>query len=154
MQLRFEIAVLIGVLLTSGCIASTPEQQAGALTLQASHAAGRQVQMRRYDTSDEARLMGAVLAVFQDLGYTVNETSMSAGLIVGSKDRQGSRIRISVIVRPTNDRTATIARVSIQAVSAAAFSQQLQAQTITDAGIYQQFFERLSKSLFLEAHEI
>lgn len=154
MQPPYKIVVLLGVLLTSGCVPSTPEQQAGALTIQASPTASRQVQARRYDTPDEARLMAAILGVFQDLGYTVNESSVSAGLIVGSKDRQGSRIRISVIVRPTNDRTATIARVSIQAVSAAAFSQQLQAQTITDAGIYQQLFERLSKSLFLEAHEI
>jgi hypothetical protein len=154
MQSPIKTAALIGMLLTSACVPSTPEQQAGALTLPTIPSASRQVQARRFDTRDEAGLMAAVLGVLQDLGYTVNETSTGVGLVVGSKDRRGTRVRISVAVRPTNDRTATIARVSIQTLAAPAFGQQLQVQTISDAGIYQQLFERLSKSLFLEAHEI
>jgi hypothetical protein len=93
-------------------------------------------------------LMAATLGVLQDLGSTVNETSVGAGMINGCKDRQGARIRVSVIVRPTGDRAAMIARVSFQAVVASLFGQQPEVQTISDPVIYQRFFERLSQSLF------
>ena len=132
----------------------TPEQQAGALTLQADTLESRQAQARRYDMRDEQGLMAATLSVLQDLGYTINETSAGAGLINATKDRQGSRIRVSVVVRPTADRAGIIARVSIQSVSAGGFGPQPRIETITDSTIYQQFFERLSQSLFLEAHQI
>jgi hypothetical protein len=153
MRSTFKIAAFIAPLATAGCVMSTPEQQAGALTLRSSAVDSRQIQARRYDTHDESGLMAAALSVLQDLGYTVNETSAGTGLINGSKDRQGTRIRVSVVVRPTTDRAAMIARVSFQAIDAPVFGQP-QLQTITDAVIYQQFFERLSKSLFLEAHQI
>jgi hypothetical protein len=154
MRFSFKIAAFIAALATAGCVMSTPEQQAGALTLRSSAVDSRQIEARRYDTHDESELMAAALGVLQDLGYTVNETSAGAGLLNGSKDRQGTRIRVSVVVRPTTDRAAMIARVSFQAINAPVFGQQPQVQTITDAVIYQQFFERLSKSLFLEAHQI
>nr|WP_294555043.1 hypothetical protein [uncultured Rhodopila sp.] len=141
-------------LAASGCMTPTPEQQAGALTLQAGALDSRQVQARRYDMHDEQGLMAATLGVLQDLGYTVNETSAGAGMISASKDRQGARIRVSVVVRPSADRAGMIARVSFQAISAPVFGQQPQIETITDNAVYQQFFERLSQSLFLEAHQI
>jgi hypothetical protein len=151
---HFGLAAFVAALATGGCIAPTPEQQAGALTLRSSAFDSRQIQARRYDMHDESGLMAATLGVLQDLGYTINETSAGAGVITGSKDRQGSRIRVSVVVRPTTDRAAMIARVSFQAIDSPVFGQQLQIKTITDAVIYQQFIERLSKSLFLEAQEI
>jgi hypothetical protein len=154
MRSHLKMTAFIAALATGGCVMSTPEQQAGALTLRSSAADSRQIQARRYDMHDESGLMVATLGVLQDLGYTINETSAGAGLITGSKERQGSRIRVSVVVRPTADRAAMIARVSFQAIDVPVFGQQPQVQTITDAIIYQHFFERLSKSLFLEAHEI
>jgi hypothetical protein len=154
MRLLIMVGSTLAALSAGGCVVSTPEQQAGALTLQVGALASRQIQGRRYEMRDEARLMAATLGVLQDLGYTVNETSSGAGMISGSKDRQGSRIRVSVVFRPTTDRAATIARVSFQAITAPVFGQQSQVQTIADPVIYQQFFERLSQSLFLEAHQI
>jgi hypothetical protein len=154
MRSRFKIGAFIAILATPGCVMSTPEQHADALTLRSSAVDSRQIEARRYDTHDEAGLMAATLGVLQDLGYTVNETSAGAGLINGSKDRQGTRIRVSVVVRPTTDRAAMTARVSFQTITAPIFGQPLQVQTITDPLIYQQFFERLSQSLFLEAHQI
>jgi hypothetical protein len=154
MRPHFKIAACVAVLATGGCVASTPEQQAAALTLTSSDVDSRQIQARRFATQDEAGLMAAALGVLQDLGYTVNETSAGAGMINGSKDRQGTHIRVSVVVRQTTDRMGMIARVSFQTTDAPVFGARLQVQTINDAVIYQQFFERLSKSLFLEAHQI
>lgn len=148
------VASALASLAAGGCVVSTPEQQAGALTLQSSAMNSRQIQARRYDMRDESGLMAATLSVLQDLGYTVNETSAGAGMINGFKERQGTRIRVSVVVRPTTDRVAMIARVSFQTITAPIFEQQPQVQTITDPVIYRQFFERLSQSVFLEAHQI
>lgn len=154
MRSHVKVVAFIAVLATAGCVMPTQEEQAGALTLQSSASDNRQIQARRYEMRDEAGLMAATLGVLQDLGYTINETSAGTGLINGSKDRRGSRIRVSVVVRPTANRGAMIARVSFQAIEVSVFGQQPQVQTINDALIYQQFFESLSKSLFLEAHEI
>jgi len=148
------VASTLASLAASGCVMSTPEQQAGALTLQSSALDSRQIQARRYDTRDEPGLMTATLGVLQDLGYTVNETSAGAGMINASKERQGTRIRVSVVVRPTTDRVSMIARVSFQALTVSIFDQQPQVQTINDPAIYRQFFERLAQSVFLEAHQI
>jgi hypothetical protein len=149
-----KIAALVAALAVGGCNTSTPEQEAGALTLRSGALDSRQIQARRYDTHDEPALMAATLGVLQDLGYTINETSAGTGLINGSKDRPGSRIRVSVVVMPTTNKAAMTARVSFQEVDALAFGQQLQVKTITDPMIYQRFFDLLSKSVFLEAHEI
>lgn len=99
-------------------------------------------------------MLSASLSVMQDLGFSINETSAGIGLVSGSKDRPGTRIRISIVMRPSDDRLATIARVSFQAVNVSAFGHGIQAETISDPIVYRQFFDRLSQAVFLEGHQI
>src|SRR5258708_10843313 len=84
--MRWPIAlVLAGVL--AACQQSTVEQQKAALTLAPDSMAHRQMQMRRFDTKDEGLMTSASAGVLQDLGFTLEESSVSTGLLVASKDR-------------------------------------------------------------------
>lgn len=160
------------------------QQQSAALTLSANGLAQRQSQMRRFETGDETALLAAAAGVMQDLGFTIEETNSPAGLVIGSKDRDAveagqvagqlffaamitalggksdpvwdatQKIRISIATKPSGDKSATIARVTFQRVVWNNKNQLTKLETIDDPVIYQQFFEKLAQSAFLEANQI
>jgi hypothetical protein len=176
--------ILALVLVLAACQQNTVERETSALTLSPQSMAQRQAQQRRFDTRDEAFILNAAAGVMQDLGFTIEETSAKAGLLIGSKDRDAveaqqvagqmilvllaaaagipaapiydtvQKIRISVATRPSADKSGTIARVTFQRVVWNNAAHVSKLETIDDVQIYREFFERLSKSAFLEAHEI
>jgi hypothetical protein len=160
------------------------EAQTSALRLTNDSLAQRQQQLRRFDTLDERNLLAAGAGVMQDLGFLIQETSARAGLIMADKDRdaveagqvagqmflallisamggkadpiwdQTQKIRISLATRPSADKAAIVARVTFQRVIWNNKNQLSKLETIDDPKIYQEFFDRLSQSVFLQAHEI
>lgn len=163
---------------------TSPQAQTAALTLSSDSMAQRQMQMRRFDTKDESGLMNASAGVLQDLGFLIVEAQPKAGLITASKSRDAveagqvtnqvvltvllavlgvrydpvwetdQKIRISVITRPSADKEATTVRVLFQRIIWNNQRKISRVETINDAIIYQEFFNKLSESAFLEAHEI
>jgi hypothetical protein len=163
---------------------SSVQQQKLALTLAPESLAQRQAQMRRFDTKDENNIIGASAAVLQDLGFTIEESSAKTGLIVASKDRdavesgqvagqiflaalitamggradpvweRNQKIRISIVTRPSADSAAVVVRVTFQRVIWNTKNQVSRVETLDDVILYQQFFDRLAQSVFLEAHQI
>jgi hypothetical protein len=175
--------IALGVLVAA-CQQNSVQQQTAALTLSADSFAQRQAQLRRFDTTDETLLLNAAAGVMQDLGFTIEETSAKAGLVIGSKDRDAveaqqvagqvilvllaaaagvradpiydnlQKIRVSIATRRAADKGGTVARVTFQRVVWNNKSQVSKLETIDDAQIYREFFDRLSQSVFLEAHQI
>lgn len=159
------------------------DRQSAALTLSSDSLSLRQLQSRRFETRDEAFMLSACAGVMQDLGFTIEESSASTGLIVASKDRaaiesgqvagqlvlgalvaalggQGGaardrrqRIRISLVTKPVAG-NSILARATFQRVVRNSRGQVSRVETINDATIYQQFFDKLSQAVFLEAHRI
>lgn len=166
------------------CQQATVQQQTAALSLSTGAMASRQASTRRFDTPDEGKILSAAAAVMQDLGFTIEESNAKAGLLVGSKDRasleygfssgqmfsstmiaaaggrssQGAgnsqRIKLSIATRIAPDKRNTIVRVSFQRLVLGAYTGTSTPETIDSPEIYQQFFDRLSQSVFLEAHEL
>jgi hypothetical protein len=160
------------------------DQQAAALTLSPASLAERQLQMRRYDTKDESAILSAAAGVLQDLGFNIDESTAKAGLIVASKDRdaveagqvagqvflavlisalggradpvwdRNQKIRISIITKPANDGNGIIVRATFQRVVWNTKNQISKVETLGEPKLYQQFFDKLSQSVFLEAHQI
>jgi len=159
------------------------EQQTQALTLSSQSLASRQLQTRRFDTDDETKILAACSGVLQDLGFIISESSSSAGLLVASKDRDAvesgqvagqlffavliaalggqadptwekyQKIRISVVTTPMRAKKIKV-RVTFQRVIWNTKNQISRVESIDDPIIYQQFFNMLSQSVFLEAHQL
>src|SRR3972149_608551 len=71
------------VLLLSACATQIPKE---ALRLAPESLPLRQLQTRRFDTSDEKMLLAAGGAILQDLGFTLDASESRLGVLIASKD--------------------------------------------------------------------
>lgn len=144
----------------------------------------RQLETRRYDGISEVDLLSASSNVLQDLGFNLDNSEVKLGVITASKDRDAfdggelvaavlvallgggsmamskdQKIRVSLIVRSVNDGggvpviNSNFVRVTFQRIvqrtDGTVFS-----ETLRDTALYQDFYERVSKSVFIEAQKI
>ena len=100
----------------------------------------RQIQTRYFDTADKKKTLECVLATLQDLGFVIDKASYELGSVSATK-LSGYSVRMTVNVVPKGEN-----RMMVRA------SAQYNIQAIEDPRPYQQFFEALSKSMFLQAH--
>jgi hypothetical protein len=140
----------------------------------------RQQQTRRFEEIDEAQLLAASAGVLQDLGFSLDESETDLGLIVASKhsavadskvtdllrlmalltdvdivlDKE-QRIRASLVSWPVSGtKQQFYVRVTFQRIVRNTDNDITKQQSLNDPVLYQMFFERLSKSVFLEAHSL
>lgn len=160
----------------AGCASNTIPPE--ALQLQKDTLADRQLQTRRFDTEDEKALLIAGSAVLQDLGFNLDEIETQLGVLVGSKKRDatdagqvagavamaflfGSNmavdknqlIRASLVTKQSKN-GGYLLRITFQRVVWNNKGGISKSQAIKDNDIYVQFFDKLSKAVFLDAQEI
>jgi len=87
MSARVLFLAPFAVLLLVGCQETIPKE---ALQLTQESLEQRQLQTRRFDTSDEDSLLSASVGVLQDLGFNLDESETRLGVIVASKDRDAT----------------------------------------------------------------
>lgn len=163
------------VLLVSACATQIPKD---ALRLAPESLPLRQLQTRRFDTSDEKMLLAAGAAILQDLGFTLDASETRLGVLVASKDRSAveagqvifsllaafggahvpwdekQKIRASLVTRPSGtERPSVLVRVTFQRIVWNTAKQVTKTEPLDEPRFYQEFFEKLSKAVFLEAHE-
>ena len=167
--------LFICLCLLAGCV-QVPKE---ALELPPESLANRQLQTRRFETTDKEQMLAAAANVLQDLGFTMEESETNLGILTGSKTRSAvsaaqvtgailiaalgggampvdkhQTIRVSMVMRKKPDVNESTVRVTFQRLIINTASQCTRAEQISDVEIYKEFFEKLSKSVFLEAHEI
>jgi hypothetical protein len=170
----------IGVLAMGGC-ASIPKD---ALVLSPDSLERRQLQTRRIDGISEKDLLNASACVLQDLGFNIDESETKLGVIVASKDRSAvtasqvagavalallggnmpidktQKIRVSLVTRNMVDSNGVDLpnshqlRITIQRLVWNTANQVSRIESIEDPLIYEAFFDKLSKSVFLEVQKI
>ena len=145
----------------------------------------RQVQTRLFNVS-EKQLLAAVAVLLQDLGYAIDESESSLGVIVASKNCDARRageiilqallatmaamggadnpqmiyekdqmIRVSIVTTPiSGQESATMVRPTFQRIIVNNYGKLSRMLPVEADGIYRDFFDKLSKALFLEAEEI
>ncbi len=163
------------MLFLSACNQTIPKS---ALELSKDSFELRQLQTRSFNTGDEKTLLTSGAGVLQDLGFNIDESETSLGVIVGSKDRDATeagqvagavviallgggavpidreqKIRASLITRP-NGKKRTNLRITLQRIVWNTQGEISKTESITDPKIYQEFYSKLSKAVFLEAHKI
>jgi hypothetical protein len=153
-----------------------------ALTLSPESLAERQMQTRKYETKDEAKILAACAGLLQDMGFNIDESETKLGLITASKMRSAEnagqivaavlvaaalsrgampavdekqKMRACVVTRPTGEQEGYVAvRVTFQRIVWNTHGQVTASESIIDPSVYQEFFDKLSKAIFLEGQEI
>ena len=158
-----------------GCAVTIPKE---ALILTPETLAARQIQTRRYETNDEAEILSACIEHLQDLGFILNESETKLGVIVAYKTRsaveagqvvfgvvaslllkeavpwdKSQQFRACVVTRPVGE-NSIIVRVTFQRIVWNDKGGISVLEGLMDPIQYQEFFSKLSKSIFLEAHEL
>jgi len=143
----------------------------------------RQLQTRIFEAVDEQKLLTASTAVLQDLGFTIDETDVRSGVIVCSRDRdvaetaevlfsvtleilsllvgmptsvpydKTQKVLASLVTTPV-DKKRTAVRITFQHMVWDSDGNIRRKEQLNEPAIYQEFFSKLSKSIFLVAHEI
>ena len=159
----------------AGCAPPVPP---GALQLPPTSLQDRQIQTRRFATADEEKIQRASAQVLQDLGFQIDESETRLGVLVASKtgnaDEPGpivgailatlalrvqmpadrlQKIRASLVTRPV-DKAQIAVRVTFQRLVWNRDNQLLTVEAVNDPAIYEEFFDRLSQSVFLTAQGI
>lgn len=140
----------------------------------------RQLQTRLFDTSDEKKILSASAGVIQDLSFNLDESETDLGLIVASKERDATnagqvilsaivagiiggpatydstqKIRVSLVSSLSGENgERTAVRVTFQRIVWNNYGQISRLERLNDPEMYQGFFDKLSKAIFLEAHNI
>lgn len=173
----FSAGIMTTLVLLVGCAPSAST----LLTLPADSLAQRQLQTRHFETHAEERVLAACTAVLQDMGFQIDEASPRLGVLLASKLRDANLLRPEArlaatvlslgilsglaLDQPTKIEVGIVTRRvggAEERVSVRALFRKTPlppngphgvSQTITQPEIYTQFFDRLSKALFLEARE-
>jgi len=140
----------------------------------------RSLQTRQYDTLNEKEILAATAGVLQDLGFTLEESETDLGLITANKARDATesgqvagavfmtvmfgtqfvhdkeqKIRVSVVTKKALEGSKkTNVRVTFQRLIWDNRGILTKMETLEDPEMYQGFFEKLSKAVFLEGNKI
>jgi len=140
----------------------------------------RSLQTRQYDTLNEKEILAATAGVLQDLGFTLEESETELGLITANKARDATesgqvagavfmtvmfgtqfvhdkeqKIRVSVVTKKALEGSKkTNVRVTFQRLIWDNRGILTKMETLEDPEMYQGFFEKLSKAVFLEGNKI
>ena len=138
------------------------------------------MQSKRYETSDQARLLETAVAVLQDTGFTIGEVEPMLGTVLGSKTRDAlegeqvaanvllilvfgisvpvddhQKLMASVVVDESNQvKGSSVVRVNFSRIVWNTDNQISKAERLEDPEMYQMFYNNFTKGVFLEAHEI
>lgn len=174
---KYRVLAIFMALILSGCAAQVPKD---AFKLSPTSLADRQLQSRKFDTLDRNLLLSSGAGVLQDLGYILDESNSKLGVLTASKQADATdggqvaaaifvallgggamaidkeqKIRICLVVNEdSTDKGSSIARITIQRVVWDSNGRVARVESIKEPLLYQGFFEKMSKSAFLEANQI
>lgn len=166
----YYILLLLGVVIMSGCGAKSIEM----IKMDTSTAEERALQIKSYESGDYLEVFSASLATMQDLGFHIDFTDKELGVISASKSRDAAEIgeqtmgfiaallgaNISPALKASQDIRATVVvasnnksnyvRLTLQRILYNIQGGVIGMESVKDAEIYNAFFEKLSKGIFLE----
>jgi hypothetical protein len=132
--------VIPAVILISGC-ATLPIEH--ILDLSANQLKLRSIQTRAFDTSDKEKMMRSVMATLQDLDFVVNKGDSELGIITATKFVGNQILKMTVVVRAKNDKQLLVRT-----------NAQFGIKSVDVPEPYQDFFDALSKAVFLTAQNV
>lgn len=141
MKLRYFLLILGLCLALQGCVGGPKKAPKELLSLTEAQMKIRSFQTRSFETSDSNKMLRAVVAALQDLGFIVERANGPMGLVTAGKFAGGGNrgfVELTVTVRAKG---TTQMEVRVNAVH--------NTKPIEDPKIYQNFFSAVQRSLFL-----
>ena len=136
--IKHSMIALIGLSL-SGCVASMKEQVLDSNS--ESQLQKRSYQTRAFDTTDKQKVLRATISTLQDLGFVIDRADSTLGSVSATK-LDSYLLKITVSVRPRGEQMLVRANA------------QYNVTPVEDPKPYQDFFNSLGKSLFLQAQNV
>ena len=132
------VLIIMSLFYLSSCAPSTKQVMATS----ESQLKLRSMQSRAFDTTDKNKMMRTVIATLQDLGFIIDKADSTLGTVSATKLNRYN-LRITVTVKERGE-SQLVVRASAQ----------YNIQPVEDPETYQQFFDSLSKAIFLTAQEV
>lgn len=180
-EMMKKLILLLVAMLNAGCVAVIPPN---SFVVTPQLLQTRQLETRRYDGIKEVDLIIASANVLQDLGFNLENSETKLGVLTASKQRDATSggevaaavfvalltgsimptskdqtIRVALVLRPVTDSNGNpmddkhFVRVTFQRIVRLT-DNSVFGQTLREPQLYQDFYERVSKSVFLEGHKI
>lgn len=103
----------------------------------------RNYQSRIFKTTDKNKTMRTVIATLQDLDFVIDKADADLGTITGTKFTHNQPLQITVSIRAKGEEQLIVRANAQYGIRA-----------IQQPKPYQDFFNALSKSMFLEAQDV
>ena len=134
----YALIPLVSLFVLASCAPSTKQ----VLATSESQVRLRAIQTRAFDTTDKNKMLRTVIATLQDLGFIIDKADANLGTVSATKlDRYN--LKVTVMVRERGE-SQLLVRANAQ----------YNITPVEDPEPYQQFFNSLSKAVFLTAHEV
>lgn len=172
-----NVLIMMVVVVITGCSHNPPKD---AFKLTPTSLEDKEMQTRSFDTLNQANLLSASGSVLQDLGYTLEESDTTIGVLSASKDIDATdagqvvgavilaiftgsmtpvddhqKIRVCLVINESlTNENASLARITIQRIVWNTEGRISKVQVIKDPELYNAFFNKLSKAVFLEENNI
>ena len=130
--------LLIALIILVSC--TTPTQQ--LLDTKESQVKLRAIQTRAFDTTEKEKMLRTVIVTLQDLGFVMERADYTLGTVSATKLGRHP-LQMMVSVRPLGE-TQLLVKANVQ----------YNLYAVEDPEPYQQFFDSLSKAIFLTAHQV
>lgn len=176
----FCFADMMGAAQGTNNVVNNEVSAADVLKLTPDSMALRQMQTRKYQTAEQRKILDSCVGLLQDNGFTVSEISPKLGTVLGSKSREAveagqvaasvvfallfgvalpvdnhQEMSASIVVSDAaSDDKSTIVRVNFSRIVWNDANAVSKAERLEAPEMYQEFFDKLSKSLFLEEQKI
>lgn len=132
------LILVVSSLVLVSCAPSTKQ----VLATSESQVKLRAIQTRAFDTTDKNKMLRTVIATLQDLGFIIDKADANLGTVSATK-LERYNLKVTVTVRERGD-SQLLVRANAQ----------YNITPVEDPEPYQQFFNSLSKAVFLTAHEV
>ncbi len=140
--MRIRQVIIIGMCAFVVALVSCAPSTKQVLATKESQVKLRAMQSRAFDITERQKMLRTIIATLQDLGFVVDKADETLGIVSGTKlDRYA--LRMTVSVRPRGE-TQLLVRANAQ----------YNIYAVEDPEPYQQFFDALSKAMFLTAHQV
>lgn len=135
--------VFILILFTCGVLAGCANTQNQLLQSEAGQVQLRSIQTRSFDTLDKEKMMRSIISCLQDLDFLIEKADFTLGTVTATKFVGLTTFKMTVTVR---DRGTNQLLVRANA--------QYGIKAVITPEPYQDFFNALSKAVFLTANQV